>query len=137
MQYTIQSLMYGGCIAQCNFTLFYTKLLLMLCLSILCAKSLRKTSLYMLYIYGKVCMERSEKLCMKLHAIEKCCPECASCEASPRRKFCMKFKAKFHEKSHLKGAHFTPVGATINHWLLESTQCRPGQCILQAGVYHC
>ena len=37
----------------------------------------------------------------------------------------------------LKGGHFTPVGDTINHWLLESTQCRPGQCILQAGVYHC
>ena len=37
----------------------------------------------------------------------------------------------------VKGAHFTPLGATINHWLLGITQCRPGQCILQAGVYHC
>ena len=43
----------------------------------------------------------------------------------------------FNKHQPFKGGHFTPVGDTINHWLLESTQCRPGQCILQAGVYHC
>ena len=43
---------------------------------------------------------------------------------------------KLHRIRVLKAPSLTLMGSTINHWQLEIIECRPGQCILQAGVYH-